>query len=196
MDLEEKNKLLEKKKILEEKKVSLRIGDSPKRHEEEEWSWEENEEDWEGTQEKKENERLKKINKYRRRKQLEEKTAHKARHMLGLGPIKQQSIDYFVTITADIELAKEMAVKEYLTTYLQFTEVELMEHDIVDSQISARNEDIVYVTFADYASIREIHSRAAEVRDDDVEIRNFVPPQFWGRYSHISKFCAEIREKQ
>ena len=184
-DIEVKNKLLEKKEELEEKKLNLRIGDSPRKHDEREWSWDESDGEWQGTQDKKENERLRKIDRYRKRKILKEKTSHKARHMLGLGPIRQQSIDYFVDITADVELAKEMAIKELMSTYLQYTETELLEHDIVDSQISARNEDIVYVTFADYGSIREIHARAAEIRNDDVMIRNFVPPQFWERYSHI-----------
>ena len=194
-DWAQKKKILEKKEVLEEKKLNLRIGDSPSKHDEREWSWEESDGEWQGTQDKKENVRLRKIERYRRRKILKEKTSHKARHMLGLGPIRQRSVDYFVDITADVELAKEMAIKEFMATYLQYTETELLEHDIVDSQISARAEDIVYVTFADYGSIREIHARAAEIRNDDIIIRNYVPPQFWERYSHISKHCTEIREK-
>ena len=100
----------------------MKLHDSSNSHDENNWSWEESSEDWEGMEEKKEEERKKEIDHYRKRKILEEKTARRVKHMLRLDLIKQLSIDYFNTITADYNLAKDMAVKEYMMNYLQFTE--------------------------------------------------------------------------
>ena len=90
----------------------MKIGDSSgESHDENDWSWDESDQDWNGTEERKEKEKRKKINRYRKRKNLEEKTAKKAHHMIGLGPVRQSSIDFFLTATADYTLAKEMAIK-------------------------------------------------------------------------------------
>ena len=70
-------------------KEELKIGDNEDSQNEEDWSWEESDQDWEGTEERREKERQKKITRYRRRKQLEERTAKKVRHMIGLGPVQQ-----------------------------------------------------------------------------------------------------------
>ena len=50
---------------------------------------------------------------------MEKKTATKARHILGIGPIRRDSISHFFEATADWELAKKLAVNEFLEIYLQ-----------------------------------------------------------------------------
>ena len=82
----------------------------------------------------------KKIERYRRRKHMEEKTAIKAHHMIGLGPIRQNSVDFFMTVTADYTLAKEMAVKEFLNEYLQFTEEEVENFVVIDTMTSKEQD--------------------------------------------------------
>ena len=66
---------------------------------------------------------------------------------------------------------------------------------IVDTMMYGKNEDIMYVTFVEHNSIREIHKRVAELRNDDITIHNFCPPQFWERYSYLGKYCMEIIDK-
>ena len=193
-EIEKKIEVEEKKKKLVDLKSKLKIGDDDSLHGEEDWSWGEMDEEWEGTEEKLTHEKRKKIERYRKRKQLVESTALKAKHMLGMGPIKEQSIAYFMDITADHVTAKEMAVREFMSEYLEFSEGEMMEHDIIETLISSRNDDIVYVTFAEHATIREIHARAADIKNDDINLRNYVPPQFWARYSFLSSYCKSLRD--
>ena len=95
--------------------------------------------------------------------------------MIGLGPIRQNSIDFFLNVTADYTLAKEMAVKEFLNEYLQFSEEEIEDFIVIDTMIS-KEKDIVYVTFADHSNIKDIQSRVAEVRLDEVSTRIYIPP--------------------
>ena len=59
----------------------------------------------------------------------------------------------------------------------------------------AKEKDIVYVTFADHSNIRDIQSRIAEVRLDEVTTRVYVPPQYWARYSHLSNYCKTLRSE-
>ena len=100
----------------------------------------------------------------------------------------------FVDITSDIEAAKKMAINEFLATYLQFNEEELAEVNIVDTATAKTDDEIIYATFSDHDTVRDIYSRAAEIRNDDLQTRIFVPPQFWPRYQHISQYCANLRE--
>ena len=194
-EAEKEKKEIEKEVKLDKARRDLGIGDKEHSQNEEDWSWNESDRDWEGTEERLETEKRKKINRYRRRKHLEEETATKAKHMIGLGPVTRISVDYFNTATADWELAKNLAVKEYLSEYLQFEEEEIREFDIIDTLLSSKNEDIIYVTFAEYDTIKDIHKRVAEIQNDDINIRNYVPPQYWDRYTHLGKYCQELRTK-
>ena len=189
-ELAKKEKEMKLKKLKDELKIGNDSGDS---HNEEDWSWEESDAEWQGTEDRKEKEKKKKIERYRRRKHMEEKTAKKAHHMIGLGPIRQNSVDYFMTITADYTLAKEMAVREFLNEYLQFTEEEIENFVVIDTMIS-KEQDIIYVTFANHDSIKDIQSRVAEVRLDEVSTRIYIPPQYWARYSALSNYCKRLRE--
>ena len=169
------------------------MGDNVKLHNEEEWSWDDSEQDWDGTEDSVEKQRKKRIQRYRQKKIHQETTAKKAKHILGAGPISKDSINYFYDITADLELAKILAAREYLSEYLQYTEDEIKEIDIVETMTSSKEDDLLYITFADHDAIRDIHRRVAAVRNKDIVIRNFIPPQFWDRYVHLSDFCRELR---
>ena len=190
-DIENMEKEIEEEK----KKKDLKMGDSSPLHSESDWSWEEGEEEgWEDTKDKKENERRKKIHRYRKRKILEERTARKGKHMIGLGPVRRQSIGYFNDATADYEYAKVLAVNEFLMEYFQIPEEQMNEFEIVDTMIAKKEEDLIYVTFRDHDSIREIQKRAAELQNEEVMVRNFIPPQFWDRFSFLNKYCMNLRQ--
>ena len=187
------------KKIVEEKEIekeackeALKMGDSPK-HSEEDWSWDECDPEWEGTADKRESEKRKKMERYRKKKSLEKKTATKARHILGIGPIRRESISYFFEATADWELSKKLAVNEYLEEYLQFNTDNINDFEVLETMTSKSDEEILYATFAELEAIREIHKRVAELRNDEIMIRNYIPPQFWERYRYLSQHCADLR---
>ena len=147
----------------------------------------------EGTAEKRDSEKRKKVERYRRKKNLEKKTATKARHILGIGPIQRESIGYFFEATADWELAKKLAVNEFLEEYLQFNTDDINDFEVIETMTSKSDDEILYATFAKLDAIKEIHKRVAELRNDEIMIRNYIPPQFWERYRYLSQYCADLR---
>ena len=112
---EEEKKKEEVKRLVEkeEERGELRL-DSP-HHSEDDWSWDGSDLDWDGTVEKDELMKKKKIERYKKKKLLENKVAKKAKHMLGLGPIRRASVSYFNNIVGDLEDAKKMAIDEFLS---------------------------------------------------------------------------------
>ena len=191
-DIEEVVKV--KKTELKKKDEDLKL-DTTLSPDEDDWSWEESDRDWDGTEGKREEEKRKKLLRYRKKKLLVAKTARRAKHMIGIGPILKQSVGYFLDITSDLEEARKMAVNEFLMTYLQFTESELDNIMIVETMTAKTDEEIIYVTFRDHSTIRDIYGRTAEIRNDEIQTRIFVPPQFWDRYQVINQYCAEQRMK-
>ena len=183
-----------KKKLKEEKRIEELKGDSSG-HEEDDWSWEESDGNWDGTEDRNEREKKKKIERYRKKKMLEEKTARRGKHMLTLGPIRRQSVGYFHDATADYALAKVMAVNEFLGEYLQFTEDDIRDFEVIDTMLAKNEEEVMHVTFADHEAVKEIHRRVAELKNDDITARRYIPPQFWKRFSHLNKFCQKLREE-
>ena len=183
-----------KKKVEKEKeKEDLKLKD--KLHDDEDWSWSDSDLDWDGTIEKNKMNKKRKIDRYRRKKQLESKVANKAKHMLGLGPIRRASISYFHNIVSDYEEAKRMAVDEFLSEYMQLNEDERKEFEILETSIAKNDDDMLYVTFADFKSVREIRMRVATIRNEEIKVRNFIPPQFWSRYRFLSNYCNDVRAK-
>ena len=174
-------------------KKPLLLGNSLDRHDPLDWPWETSEEDWEGTEdkvqrnlEKKKRQRLNKQNKI-------EKAAKVGRCTLGLGPIKLQSIDYFFTITGDYEEAKQMAAVEFLTEYLQFDHDDMTDMQITDTKISQKKDDILYIVFGDPDIVKNVRRRVADCQNSSIRMRDFIPPQFFDRYSALAKYASEIR---
>ena len=193
LDIEKEEEI--KQKVEEEKKKDdLRLNSEPL-HDEADWSWEDSDLEWDGTVEKNEVQKKQKIERYRNKKLLEAKVARKAKHMIGLGPIRHASIGYFHDICADFEEAKKMAIDEYLSEYLQLSEDERKQFTILETQIAKTDDKLVYVTFKDFNLIKEIKSRVVEIKNEEIKMRNFIPPQFWARYKFLSNYCAEERSK-
>ena len=125
----------------------------------------------------------------------EMETLKKASLILGLQPISKEEIDYHENRTGDPKQAREHAVRDYLRNYLQYNTEELDRVKIEDTKVSANGEDMVYVAFGDMEMIRDIHWRISEIRDARLTIRNYIPPQIWGRYTYLSRECATYRKE-
>ena len=138
-------------------------------------------------------------NSERRRRNIENRrntikeTATKASLTLGIQPVKNKDIEDHLRVTKDPRKARELAVRDYLRDYLQFNEEELEEVEIKDTKISSKGDETVYVVFGSIETIRDIHWRVAEVRNKEIVVRNFIPPQFWSRYMYLNKACSEYR---
>ena len=188
----EKEEEISKKINDEKEKEELRINEK-QLHDDADWSWDDSDLEWDGTIERTEAQKKRKIDRYRNKKLFQSKISKKAKHMIGLGPIRRDSIGFFHNITADFEEAKKMAGDEFLCEYLQMDEEERKYCVIVETVIAKNDDDLMYVTFQDFDTLKEIKSRVAQIKNDKIQTRNFIPPQFWARYKFLSNHCAELR---
>ena len=108
--------------------------------------------------------------------------ATKARHILGLGHIRKELISYYFDATAGWELSKKLAVNEFLEEYLQLNTEDINDFEVLETMVSKSDDEIMYATFAELGAIREIHKCVAELKNDGIMIRNFIPHNY-GRES-------------
>ena len=161
--------------------------------ESEESEEEKDNEDWNLVDRKRKNQEKKEKAEMRKKKNRIKTTA-KARNIVGAGPMKKSSVEYFQRKGLDFEQAKREVVNEFLKFYLQYEEEDIEDLKIVDTQL-AKNDDVIYIAFEDIEDVKEIHARVAACRNEVVQLRNFVPPQYYRRYMFLSKRCAEIRRE-
>ena len=138
-----------------------------------------------------------KANKEKERKRKEKRKARqyeaatKASGMVGLGPIDRETIEHFESSNKTSEAARIQAVREFLTFHLEFNEKELDEMEIEETKAG---KDVIYVAMRNKDMVREIYVRKAESGNDDINLRNYVPPGFYNRYMMISDICKRMRE--
>ena len=125
----------------------------------------------------------------------EEITFKKTNHILGIGPISDEKLTSFHKANKNYKEAKIEAVRDFLRVRLRFNEEELEEMRISDAIVSAKRDGVVYAAFEDKGNIHEIRVRTVECREDDIIIRNFIPPQIYDRYMFVNRLCQKLREK-
>ena len=194
---EEENVIEEEEEDSKKRKTPrkvIKMGDTVRLHREEEWSWTESEEEWQGTVENEKKNKEKKKEMKRRRNERQGKTAVRAQHTAGIGPIYQETLDYFNRITVDYDSAKIMVTEEYMRECLKFNDEEMEEFRITDTQHSSK-DNILYIVLDDPRSVKDIYIRMAELQDENLISRNYIPPQFFGRYAALGKYSKELRMK-
>ena len=146
-------------------------------------------------------ERKKKVEekKKRQRKRKEERKhncAVRAASMVSLGPVSIASIEFFMRDNKTFEEAKVCAVKELLKFDLNYDEEELKELQIMETRISKRGDNIINVAFANEEEVRGIFMKKAELRNDNITLRNYIPPSFHDRFMHLNAICTEKRKAE
>ena len=147
---------------------------------------------WTEIERKKECDKKRKKNKLKK-KRKEEETSQKSMNMLGIGPISEKELRRLEDIVGDKERARVRAIKELLDYHLDFNNEELRDLDILETQEG--KDSIVYFAAGNNELLREIHRRKAESRNDEIELRNFIPPQMYMRYTSLNKICTERRQQ-
>ena len=182
---------------IKQKKVEkvLKLGDSVELHSNADWDWEENTEDWDGTTDRVEKNRIKKQKEAEKKKYKIEKAAKIGQCTMGIGPIKNQSIDYFYKITGDYLESQKLAVVEFLQEYLRFDSDELSDLNITDTRKSKKGDEIIFVVFDSAETVRNVRRRIGDCQDDAIKTREYVPPQFFERHNTVSKFAADSERK-
>ena len=148
-------------------------------------------EEWKNVEQKKKQLRKKKDRKIRMKEKMEE-IASRMMHMVGVGPIVKQTVQHFEQMAGNPESARKMAIEEFLSFHLDFDQEELAKMNIVDTKPSAK-EDIIYFTIEDKEQVREIYYRKALSENDDLIVREYIPPQFYDRWMAISRKATQVR---
>ena len=118
--------------------------------------------------------------------------AHKARRMVGLGPISDKDIDHQFSITKDYSKAKIWAAKAHLASQYEYNQVELDRLEIVKTKQNSKDE-IIYIALRNEMDVRDIYSRKAECMKDDNTVKQYIPPQYFERFSTLNRICKDRR---
>ena len=176
-------------------KKPIKMGDSGTLHGELDWPWDESEGEWDGMADKVERNKEKKKRARERKIMNVEKAAKVGRCTIGVGPIKNESIDYFHKITGDFDEAKKLAAAEFLEGYLEFDHDDMNDMNITDTKISGKKDDILYLVFDSPSKVINVRRRIGDLQNDNIKTREFVPPQFFKRYNALSKYAADSRKE-
>ena len=149
------------------------------------------EKEWEEVGRKERNIKRKERRK-QRKEQLKADTSVKASKIIGIGPVTKMSVDHFEKELQNFEKAKMAAVNEFLQFYLNYEKDEIEDLEIEATQMA--KDDIVYIVIKDQSNIHELYRRIAQSQNNDIITRNFIPPQFFERFMHISMRCKDLRE--
>ena len=178
------------------KSIKRWFGDDSSSDENSDTSTDNENDNWEGQINRSEKNKLKKSKQKKKKDDMVANAANKARHIIGLGPISNQSIEFHRKKTGgNYANAKKEAVKEYLSYFLNFSNEEIEEISIEETAVSSKGDNTVYVALTNLEDIHEIHVRVANCRNPAIATRNFIPPQFYGMYMHISRACSTLRSE-
>ena len=130
----------------------------------------------------------------RRQKQKQE-VSLKAAHMASLGPISIDSVRYFQNKKVNFEEAKVKAVEEFLKYKLDYSEDELKEVEIKETRLSTKGDKIINIAMGTVEMIRELYIHKAEVGDDKITVRCYIPPNYHERFMYLNGICTEMRQE-
>ena len=121
-----------------------------------------------------------------------ENVARKMKPLIGLGPIPDRTISHFENSATDSNEALVLAAKEYLQYYLDYNPQELKNLKIKEVKRAAK-DSVVYIAVENESDIREIHYRKTQARNNDLIIRDYIPPSFHSRFKAITAKATQRR---
>ena len=116
----------------------------------------------------------------------------KMRYMVGIGPIRDATIEYHENLNGNPEDARKDAVIEYLKYYLAYDDEEIEALEIIETKRAAK-DDIIYCVFGRIEDAKEIHYRRAASQNDELVTRDYIPPQMYQRYQAIAHRAKIVR---
>ena len=95
---------------------------------------EDDNDDWQGKIDRKNKNKERRKRNHLNKKRKKEMTARKAKHIIGISPVTNNSINFYKTDTNTLVEAKILAAQEFLQHYLDYTDTELAEIKITETQ--------------------------------------------------------------
>ena len=84
-------------------------------------------------------------------------------------------------------------MKDFLTKQLEFDETEIEDFNVMETRMTTKGIKFLNVAFKTQEQVKEIHIRKTEIGNDDIIVRNYIPPTFYERYMEISRICKDKR---
>ena len=84
------------------------------------------------------------------------------------------------------EDARVSAVKELLNYQLGLSDSELEKIKINETKLASK-DDVIYCAIEDKDTIKQLYYRKADSRNDDIIIRNYIPPQLHARFMTLNR---------
>ena len=147
--------------------------------------------EWTEVDRRKRSEDKKKLQK-KKKKEMEALTAAKAANIIGVGPVDMSILDKHKNESISYKRCKILAVEDFLMKYLDYDREELDELTIAETRLAA-TENIIYIAFTEQEQVRELHMRKAEMKNDMITIRNYIPPTFYDRFTFLNGVCRDKR---
>ena len=129
----------------------------------------------------------------RKRKELQEDTAMRASCMVGLGPMDSYMMEDHRRRKMPIERSKIILAKNFLKYKLGMEDDETDDLEIMETKLSNKDERIINVAFKTPEQAKEVFIRKAEIGDDDIIVRKYIPPGFYERFKFLNGLCAGRR---
>ena len=121
-----------------------------------------------------------------------EQLSKKMKHVVGVGPISETTIKHFEKQVNDKNEALILSVREFLNYYLDFDKDELDKLKIREVKKAAKC-DVIYLAVENESDVREIHFRKGLAENNDLIVRDYIPPSFYARFMGISSRAATLR---
>ena len=135
----------------------------------------------------------KKIESRKKKKELERQTAEKASCMVAMGPMNKTLEDECRDKKMNIEKTKIKLVHDFMINKLEFQLEDMDDFNIMETRIG--NEGIINVAFECQEQAKEVYIRKSEIMDDDIIVRQYIPPGYYDKFMHLNNMCKEARSR-
>ena len=86
-----------------------------------------------------------------------------------------------------------MAAAEFLVGYLKYDHEDMTDLEITDTRTSAKGDGILYIVLDSPEKTKNVRRRIADCQNPIIKTREYIPPQFYRRYTALGKVAHEMR---
>ena len=92
--------------------------------------------------------------------------------------------------------ARKKAAKEFLNLELKYSEEAVNSLNIITANSSKKEEsNILYIEFEEEEATKATFRRAAMVKNDNIKLVNYIPPQGFERFAKLEELSSAARKE-
>ena len=113
--------------------------------------------------------------------------------MIGLGPFDREDLEESCEKEKNFEKVKLNMVKKHLKQINKYNSEEIENMKIKETKITVKEDIFIYIAMEEIEEVRDLYRRKAEIKRDNVMLRNYVPPQLYSRFAALNSICKQKR---